>query len=178
MQTAFDTVIVTFPYFSTHDLAGPLSPASAKEKRQIIASSLSLSDFLAHGPAAAAAAAKEVAANTVIGRNLFEREIKRKGEHSAKGVQTVRSRQQHSRVYVRSKGVAPKKEIPMAICMHRIQSNGNAGLFNPLVAESKLRPTMVDECIRSFANARKQSRKLARNNENHISLNRTVYCAL
>lgn len=39
-----------------------------EEKRQIIASSLSLSDFLAHGPAAAAAAAaKEVAANTVIG---------------------------------------------------------------------------------------------------------------
>ncbi|EFN72031.1 hypothetical protein EAG_13983 [Camponotus floridanus] len=37
-----------------------------EEKRQIIASSLSLSDFLAHGPAAAAAAAKEVAANTVI----------------------------------------------------------------------------------------------------------------
>ena len=36
-----------------------------EEKRQIIASSLSLSDFLAHGPAAAAAAAKEVAANTV-----------------------------------------------------------------------------------------------------------------
>ena len=38
-----------------------------EEKRQIIASSLSLSDFLTHGPAAAAAAAKEVAANTVIG---------------------------------------------------------------------------------------------------------------
>ena len=37
-----------------------------EEKRQIIASSLSLSDFLAHGPAAAAAAAKEVAANTVV----------------------------------------------------------------------------------------------------------------
>lgn len=34
-----------------------------EEKRQIIASSLSLSDFLAHGPAAAA---KEVAANTVV----------------------------------------------------------------------------------------------------------------
>lgn len=40
-----------------------------EEKRQIIASSLSLSDFLAHGPAAAAAAAKEVAANTVIGES-------------------------------------------------------------------------------------------------------------
>ncbi|XP_014484155.1 PREDICTED: phosphatase and actin regulator 4 isoform X8 [Dinoponera quadriceps] len=39
-----------------------------EEKRQIIASSLSLSDFLAHGPAAAAAAAKEVAANTVIAK--------------------------------------------------------------------------------------------------------------
>lgn len=40
-----------------------------EEKRQIIASSLSLSDFLAHGPAAAAAAAaKEVAANAVIGK--------------------------------------------------------------------------------------------------------------
>lgn len=38
-----------------------------EEKRQIIASSLSLSDILAHGSAAAAAAAKEVAANTVIG---------------------------------------------------------------------------------------------------------------
>ncbi|XP_034939637.1 phosphatase and actin regulator 2 isoform X4 [Chelonus insularis] len=37
-----------------------------EEKRQIIASSLSLSDFLAHGPAAAAAAAKEVAASTVV----------------------------------------------------------------------------------------------------------------
>jgi hypothetical protein len=34
-----------------------------EEKRQIIASSLSLSDFLAHGPAAAA---KEVAASTVV----------------------------------------------------------------------------------------------------------------
>lgn len=38
-----------------------------EEKRQLIASSLSLSDILHCGPAAAAAAAKEVAANTVIG---------------------------------------------------------------------------------------------------------------
>lgn len=37
-----------------------------EEKRQIIASSLSLSDFLHHGPAAAAAAAKGVAATKVI----------------------------------------------------------------------------------------------------------------
>lgn len=43
-----------------------------EEKRQIIASSLSLSDFLAHGPAAAAAAAaKEVAANTVVIGEFF-----------------------------------------------------------------------------------------------------------
>lgn len=53
-------------------VAGPqrsnsLDYLNFEEKRQIIASSLSLSDFLAHGPAAAAAAAKEVAANTVIG---------------------------------------------------------------------------------------------------------------
>lgn len=38
-----------------------------EEKRQLIASSLSLSDILHCGPAAAAAAAKEVAASTVIG---------------------------------------------------------------------------------------------------------------
>lgn len=37
-----------------------------EEKRRIIASSLSLSDFLHHGPAAAAAAAKGVAATKVI----------------------------------------------------------------------------------------------------------------
>ncbi|CAD7083404.1 unnamed protein product [Hermetia illucens] len=37
-----------------------------EEKRQLIASSLSLSDILHCGPAAAAAAAKEVAASTVI----------------------------------------------------------------------------------------------------------------
>lgn len=41
-----------------------------EEKRQLIASSLSLSDILHVGPAAAAAAAKEVAANTVIGKIL------------------------------------------------------------------------------------------------------------
>ena len=57
-------------------VAGPqrsnsLDYLNFEEKRQIIASSLSLSDFLAHGPAAAAAAAKEVAANTVIGEYLF-----------------------------------------------------------------------------------------------------------
>ncbi|XP_059615506.1 phosphatase and actin regulator 4-A isoform X2 [Phlebotomus argentipes] len=39
-----------------------------EEKRQLIASSLSLSDILHCGPAAAAAAAKEVAANTVIAK--------------------------------------------------------------------------------------------------------------
>ncbi|XP_076755964.1 phosphatase and actin regulator 2 isoform X2 [Xylocopa sonorina] len=54
-------------------VAGPqrsnsLDYLNFEEKRQIIASSLSLSDFLAHGPAAAAAAAKEVAANTVIAK--------------------------------------------------------------------------------------------------------------
>ena len=37
-----------------------------EEKRQLIASSLSLSDFLHHGPAAAAAAAAKEAASTVI----------------------------------------------------------------------------------------------------------------
>ena len=53
-------------------VAGPqrsnsLDYLNFEEKRQLIASSLSLSDFLAHGPAAAAAAAaKEVAANTVV----------------------------------------------------------------------------------------------------------------
>ena len=52
-------------------VAGPqrsnsLDYLNFEEKRQIIASSLSLSDFLAHGPAAAAAAAKEVAASTVV----------------------------------------------------------------------------------------------------------------
>lgn len=56
-------------------VAGPqrsnsLDYLNFEEKRQLIASSLSLSDFLAHGPAAAAAAAKEVAANTVIGESL------------------------------------------------------------------------------------------------------------
>ncbi|XP_043472276.1 phosphatase and actin regulator 2 isoform X3 [Leptopilina heterotoma] len=55
-------------------VAGPqrsnsLDYLNFEEKRQLIASSLSLSDFLAHGPAAAAAAAKEVAANTVIGKS-------------------------------------------------------------------------------------------------------------
>ncbi|KAG7202098.1 hypothetical protein KM043_004768 [Ampulex compressa] len=55
-------------------VAGPqrsnsLDYLNFEEKRQIIASSLSLSDFLAHGPAAAAAAAKEVAATTVIGES-------------------------------------------------------------------------------------------------------------
>lgn len=54
-------------------VAGPqrsnsLDYLNFEEKRQLIASSLSLSDFLAHGPAAAAAAAKEVAANTVIAK--------------------------------------------------------------------------------------------------------------
>lgn len=48
-----------------------------EEKRQIIASSLSLSDFLTHGPAAAAAAAKEVAANTVIGKSKCQGQNKR-----------------------------------------------------------------------------------------------------
>ncbi|XP_063983632.1 phosphatase and actin regulator 2 isoform X3 [Diachasmimorpha longicaudata] len=52
-------------------VAGPqrsnsLDYLNFEEKRQLIASSLSLSDFLAHGPAAAAAAAKEVAASTVV----------------------------------------------------------------------------------------------------------------
>lgn len=42
-----------------------------EEKRQLIASSLSLSDILHCGPAAAAAAAKEVAANTVIGMTSY-----------------------------------------------------------------------------------------------------------
>ncbi|GAB0090361.1 hypothetical protein DMENIID0001_050880 [Sergentomyia squamirostris] len=42
-----------------------------EEKRQLIASSLSLSDILHCGPAAAAAAAKEVAANTVIDMTIF-----------------------------------------------------------------------------------------------------------
>ena len=61
-------------------VAGPQRSSSLdylnfEEKRQIIASSLSLSDFLAHGPAAAAAAAKEVAANTVIGEFLFHHEL-------------------------------------------------------------------------------------------------------
>lgn len=42
-----------------------------EEKRQLIASSLSLSDIIHCGPAAAA---KEVAANTIIGRS-FDRQI-------------------------------------------------------------------------------------------------------
>ncbi|KAJ4440101.1 hypothetical protein ANN_08234, partial [Periplaneta americana] len=47
-----------------------------EEKRQIIASSLSLSDFLHHGPAAAAAAAKGVAATKVIvGRSINVSEL-------------------------------------------------------------------------------------------------------
>lgn len=65
-------------------VAGPqrsnsLDYLNFEEKRQLIASSLSLSDFLAHGPAAAAAAAaKEVAASTVVigesrGKILFRR---------------------------------------------------------------------------------------------------------
>ncbi|KOC63867.1 hypothetical protein WH47_01198 [Habropoda laboriosa] len=66
-------------------VAGPqrsnsLDYLNFEEKRQIIASSLSLSDFLAHGPAAAAAAAKEVAANTVIGEFLRILLISSKGE--------------------------------------------------------------------------------------------------
>lgn len=39
-----------------------------EEKRQLIASSLSLSEILQCGPAAAAHAAKEIAENTVIGK--------------------------------------------------------------------------------------------------------------
>jgi len=61
-STTKTVTIVTAPQRSNS-----LDYLNFEEKRQIIASSLSLSDFLAHGPAAAAAAAKEVAANTVIG---------------------------------------------------------------------------------------------------------------
>ncbi|KAL0126319.1 hypothetical protein PUN28_005007 [Cardiocondyla obscurior] len=62
-STAKTVTIVTAPQRSNS-----LDYLNFEEKRQIIASSLSLSDFLAHGPAAAAAAAKEVAANTVIAK--------------------------------------------------------------------------------------------------------------
>lgn len=63
-STTKTVTIVTAPQRSNS-----LDYLNFEEKRQIIASSLSLSDFLAHGPAAAAAAAKEVAANTVIGES-------------------------------------------------------------------------------------------------------------
>ncbi|KMQ98325.1 phosphatase and actin regulator 4 isoform x1 [Lasius niger] len=63
-STTKTVTIVTAPQRSNS-----LDYLNFEEKRQIIASSLSLSDFLAHGPAAAAAAAKEVAANTVIGKS-------------------------------------------------------------------------------------------------------------
>ncbi|XP_077264829.1 phosphatase and actin regulator 2 isoform X1 [Temnothorax americanus] len=62
-STTKTVTIVTAPQRSNS-----LDYLNFEEKRQIIASSLSLSDFLAHGPAAAAAAAKEVAANTVIAK--------------------------------------------------------------------------------------------------------------
>ncbi|KYN32516.1 hypothetical protein ALC56_13374, partial [Trachymyrmex septentrionalis] len=65
-STTKTVTIVTAPQRSNS-----LDYLNFEEKRQIIASSLSLSDFLAHGPAAAAAAAKEVAANTVIGSSAF-----------------------------------------------------------------------------------------------------------
>ncbi|XP_033210399.1 phosphatase and actin regulator 2 isoform X2 [Belonocnema kinseyi] len=70
-------------------VAGPqrsnsLDYLNFEEKRQIIASSLSLSDFLANGPAAAAAAAKEVAANTVIGEsNLASLDLPKKQNGAA-----------------------------------------------------------------------------------------------
>lgn len=67
-STTKTVTIVTAPQRSNS-----LDYLNFEEKRQIIASSLSLSDFLAHGPAAAAAAAKEVAANTVIGESFSER---------------------------------------------------------------------------------------------------------
>lgn len=41
-----------------------------EEKRQLIASTLSLSEILQCGPAAAAHAAKEIAGNTVIGKSV------------------------------------------------------------------------------------------------------------
>ncbi|XP_029167865.1 phosphatase and actin regulator 2 isoform X2 [Nylanderia fulva] len=63
LSTTKTVTIVTAPQRSNS-----LDYLNFEEKRQIIASSLSLSDFLAHGPAAAAAAAKEVAANTVIAK--------------------------------------------------------------------------------------------------------------
>ncbi|XP_026826081.1 phosphatase and actin regulator 4B isoform X2 [Ooceraea biroi] len=62
-STTKTVTIVTAPQRSNS-----LDYLNFEEKRQIIASSLSLSDFLAHGPTAAAAAAKEVAANTVIAK--------------------------------------------------------------------------------------------------------------
>lgn len=65
-STTKTVTIVTTPQRSNS-----LDYLNFEEKRQIIASSLSLSDFLAHGPAAAAAAAKEVAANTVIGESFI-----------------------------------------------------------------------------------------------------------
>lgn len=43
-----------------------------EEKRQLIASSLSLSDILQVGPAVAAQAAKDVAANTVLGTKSIQ----------------------------------------------------------------------------------------------------------
>jgi len=66
-STTKTVTIVTAPQRSNS-----LDYLNFEEKRQIIASSLSLSDFLAHGPAAAAAAAKEVAANTVIGESHYQ----------------------------------------------------------------------------------------------------------
>ncbi|EZA50115.1 hypothetical protein X777_11558 [Ooceraea biroi] len=68
-STTKTVTIVTAPQRSNS-----LDYLNFEEKRQIIASSLSLSDFLAHGPTAAAAAAKEVAANTVIGESVFDDE--------------------------------------------------------------------------------------------------------
>ncbi|KYQ51381.1 hypothetical protein ALC60_09547 [Trachymyrmex zeteki] len=70
-STTKTVTIVTAPQRSNS-----LDYLNFEEKRQIIASSLSLSDFLAHGPAVF----KEVAANTVIGcssklREKFAAEI-------------------------------------------------------------------------------------------------------
>lgn len=65
MQKSVTTVIVA------PQRSNSLDYLNFEEKRQLIASSLSLSDILQVGPAVAQAA-KDVAASTVIGKNIFE----------------------------------------------------------------------------------------------------------
>lgn len=62
MQKSVTTVIVA------PQRSNSLDYLNFEEKRQLIASSLSLSDILQVGPATVAQAAKDVAASTVIGK--------------------------------------------------------------------------------------------------------------